>query len=298
MYEQAVKRLLVSVGAEPDGRPVRVAGGWSATSIWRVSLDGRPLVLRVFAPGEGSDADLEAVALTWGRERGLPVPAVVARNTVDGRSFLLLEWVEGRPLHEFVLAEAGHARGYGEQFGRMQARLHGESGPPDLPDALDWPAREACPADLRARLEELAADACLLHLDFHPANVLVDGGQIAGLIDWTNARCGDPRFDVARTHLLLRMMPRLVAVTAPELTDAVRAATPVFFEGWWDAYREAAGEPRDLAPFLAWAGYGMTFDLGRKPLDDMPAEARRGMDELFVCLRRETDTSMMEAGLK
>jgi aminoglycoside phosphotransferase (APT) family kinase protein len=43
----------------------------------------------------------------------------------------------------------------------------------------------------------------LLHGDLNPYNILVDGDQIAGIIDWIYARYGDPLFDFAR----LRMNP-------------------------------------------------------------------------------------------
>lgn len=42
----------------------------------------------------------------------------------------------------------------------------------------------------------------LLHLDLHPENVLISpGGPV--IIDWTNARSGDPAQDVALTWLIL-----------------------------------------------------------------------------------------------
>lgn len=36
----------------------------------------------------------------------------------------------------------------------------------------------------------------LVHLDFHHGNVLVDRGEICGIIDWDGAGCGDRRFDL------------------------------------------------------------------------------------------------------
>lgn len=43
----------------------------------------------------------------------------------------------------------------------------------------------------------------LLHGDLNPYNILVNNGHIAGIIDWSYARYGDPLFDFAR----LRMNP-------------------------------------------------------------------------------------------
>ena len=47
----------------------------------------------------------------------------------------------------------------------------------------------------------------LLHLDYHPLNVLGEAGAISGVLDWTNADGGDPRADVARTGAILRFLP-------------------------------------------------------------------------------------------
>jgi len=54
----------------------------------------------------------------------------------------------------------------------------------------------------------------LLHGDLNPANVLVAGGRLAGIIDWSYARYGDPLFDFAR----LRMNP--FVRRSPEATEA------------------------------------------------------------------------------
>ncbi len=57
-------------------------------------------------------------------------------------------------------------------------------------------------AGLHRRLHAIAyEDATLLHLDFHPLNVLLSpGGPV--VIDWTNAAAGDPALDVALTWVI------------------------------------------------------------------------------------------------
>ena len=58
-------------------------------------------------------------------------------------------------------------------------------------------------ADLHHRLHEISLDdQALVHLDLHPNNVLLSSrGPV--VIDWTNARGGDPDADVAMTWLIL-----------------------------------------------------------------------------------------------
>ena len=57
-------------------------------------------------------------------------------------------------------------------------------------------------AELHHRLHEIPFEGeRLLHLDFHPDNVLLSQrGPV--VIDWTNARAGDPAFDVAMTWVI------------------------------------------------------------------------------------------------
>jgi aminoglycoside phosphotransferase (APT) family kinase protein len=57
-------------------------------------------------------------------------------------------------------------------------------------------------AELHARLHEIPFEgARLLHLDLHPDNVLLSQrGPV--VIDWTNARAGDPALDLALTWVI------------------------------------------------------------------------------------------------
>ena len=57
-------------------------------------------------------------------------------------------------------------------------------------------------AELHARLHQIPFEGeYLLHLDLHPNNVLLsDRGPV--VIDWTNARAGDPALDIALTWVI------------------------------------------------------------------------------------------------
>ncbi len=57
-------------------------------------------------------------------------------------------------------------------------------------------------AQLHHRLHEIPfGDGRLLHVDFHPDNVLLSSrGPV--VIDWANARAGNPAFDVAMTWVI------------------------------------------------------------------------------------------------
>ncbi|MGH7813465.1 MAG: phosphotransferase [Candidatus Binataceae bacterium] len=71
-----------------------------------------------------------------------------------------------------------------------------ETGPlPGLRDALRRVAGRA-PVFETGRLS-------LLHLDYHPINVIVKGPRVTGVIDWVNADRGDRHLDAAMTAVIL-----------------------------------------------------------------------------------------------
>src|SRR5215212_7115084 len=92
----------------------------------------------------------------------------------------------------------------------MQAAIHAIA-PTPVPELRpgDWIAWAGADAPaLQARLREVAADtAQLLHLDYHPLNVMTDGHRMTTVLDWANAQVGDPRADVARSFSILAIEP-------------------------------------------------------------------------------------------
>jgi aminoglycoside phosphotransferase (APT) family kinase protein len=124
-------------------------------------------VLRRFR--DGGDAAREAVVMRHAHEHGFRVPRVLEVRD-DG---LVLEHVDGPTM-----------------FGSLRQR--------------PWQALHAARtlARLHAALHEIPFEGRrLLHLDLHPDNVLLSQrGPV--VIDWTNARAGDPALDVALTWVI------------------------------------------------------------------------------------------------
>jgi aminoglycoside phosphotransferase (APT) family kinase protein len=83
---------------------------------------------------------------------------------------------EDRPFLDRVLAEAG------DNLTKHPDELDG--GTATLLEQL----HRSRPADLPARL---------IHGDFRPDNILVDGGRVSAFVDWSGGGSGDPRMDVA-----------------------------------------------------------------------------------------------------
>lgn len=45
-------------------------------------------------------------------------------------------------------------------------------------------------------LAPLSAECCLVHADLHGDHIFVRDGHLAGIIDWGDALCGDPYYDL------------------------------------------------------------------------------------------------------
>ena len=112
------------------------------------------------------------------RRHGYPAPRVVE----VGESALVLERVDGPTMLEDLRRRPWLLRRHAAVLAELHARLHRIAAPPEL--------RRVGPGDR------------VLHLDFHPHNVLLTRrGPV--VLDWTNARRGDPPLDVALTWVIL-----------------------------------------------------------------------------------------------
>jgi aminoglycoside phosphotransferase (APT) family kinase protein len=263
--------VLAALGLSEPDRVEPVPGGADA-AIWRVERAGVSYALRLLRPDQTDQARREAAALATAAAADLPVPPVVAAGRWRDRPALLLAWSPGRSL-ALALQERPLdlplARALGLACGREQAAIHALPVPPELRDhPVPWPAWAGPDPALRACLAALPArPPALLHLDYHPLNVLVDGGRVTAVLDWANARAGDPRADLARTLSILRLAPRPRGASGAVAWPALRA----FEVGWRRGYRQAAGPVGGLAPFCWWAGLVMERDLApRVGRTDLP----------------------------
>lgn len=167
--------------------------------------DGR--VLRRFKGG--GDAPREAAIMEHAHAFGFAVPRVLEVRPDE----LVLERIDGPTMHAEVQRRPWRAA-------RAAAVLAG----------------------LHARLHEIPFEGLrLLHLDLHPQNILVSGdGPV--VIDWANARAGEPPLDLALTwvlcatsgglpgrafgHLFLRHVDRVAVRRALPDAVAFRLADP------------------------------------------------------------------------
>jgi len=118
------------------------------------------------------------------------------------RAAVLLTRLPGRPAGDLTGLSPQEARRRGEACGALHAALASVVPPPGLRRELGPPLpREELPEAARSR-------PCLLHLDLHPLNVLLDrAGDVSGVLDWANTAAGPAVLDRARTWSILTFDP-------------------------------------------------------------------------------------------
>jgi len=125
---------------------------------------------------------VEARTMEHARAHGYPVPAVdeISDDGVD----LVMERVDGPSMFVALSRGPWTVRDQGGVLAELHQQLH------EIP-APDWVGDAPC-----------GGGDHLLHLDLHPLNVILTANGPV-VIDWPNARRGDPNTDVALTWVLL-----------------------------------------------------------------------------------------------
>jgi aminoglycoside phosphotransferase (APT) family kinase protein len=281
--------VLASLGEFPDAICTPLSGGIDAR-MWRVDSAGHRYALRVLGPRQESQAIREIGFGHWARNHGLPVPGVVTAGDWNGCPVALMGWAEGQTIAEALLAspatrtEASHL---GREFGLVQARIHAIEPPRDPRLAeRDW--REWTPLDDEliaplGRFEQPAAS--VIHMDYHPLNVLTHGGTITAVLDWANTHVGDPRADLARTLAILELAP----LPDPEAVEMVK----LFEFGWRQGYAEIAGAFEIPPLYLWWAGAAMEKDLA----PNVGSSGATWLNDAYIERLREWTNSARAAAL-
>jgi hypothetical protein len=139
-------------------------------------------------------------------------------------------------------------------LGRAQARMHAVRPPVEFvataPD--DWLSRVTEQyGDLAEHARGLdLATTSLIHMDFHPLNVVSDGKDVTGIVDWARSGAGDRRADLARTEIIILAAP----VPPGPMKALLNLTRSLLLRSWRAGYRDLAGPLPDYRPLRAWAG--------------------------------------------
>jgi aminoglycoside phosphotransferase (APT) family kinase protein len=303
----ALLRQLGVEGLQFRSPPRPVPDGWEA---WTYALELEPhpalpdltgpLALRVYAsPPAVIRARREFAVQQHLRQLGFPVAQPLRLETscaVFGGPFLLLHWVPGRTLFDDMLSRPWRVFSGPRQMGRLHARLHSLPGADaPLADGPFLPRRieelrsligEHDLVGLRPGLDWLSLHrpppfrpASILHLDWHPLNLIRGAGGLT-VLDWAEADVGDPHADLATALLMIECFPH------PANGLWGRAAVPVgrwlTRWGYLAGYRrERPVDERRLAYYRAWAAlrrlalYGRWLCAGPASTGSKPSAAHR-----------------------
>lgn len=281
------RSILAVLGNFPDAVCTPLTGGLDAR-MWRVETGSAPYALRLLGTDQQPQSARELAIGRWARVHELPVPGVLASGSWHDRPACLMEWAEGQTLAVALLSpptDLETATRFGRDFGVTQARIH-SLAPPGDPSIVDrdWRRWEQLDDDLAARLDTCPAAAfSLLHLDYHPFNIMIVNGEIGAVLDWANAHIGDPRVDLARTLAILQLAP----VAGPTTTTILQA----FEAGWREGYADTAGEV-DIPPlFQRWAGAAMERNLSPK----VNSQSAPWLNDAHIArIRKWTDIARIE----
>jgi len=276
------------------GRISRLGGGLS-NGVFRVSYSnsgagsGR-FIVRLTTDhrvGSAANARKEYQTIATLHEARVPAPALLLLDETGERL--------GRP--GIVMEDAGrpsltprNLESWLEQLASAILRLHAMApeqfslahlpaeGPDDvqrevnkdLPEGLqDDPLAQSMRSALRLSVGRLTwAGPRLVHGDYWPGNTVWRRGRLWAIVDWTSAKVGDPRDDIAQCRFDLAMIQGSEA--AARFLDIYQSHAPVPLQDVWffDLLRGIDA----LSSFRSWLpGY---HDIGLREITEAMMETR------------------------
>jgi aminoglycoside phosphotransferase (APT) family kinase protein len=233
----------------------------------------RPLILRAYSSISGlPQLQHEAAVQNYLYDRGYPVakPLLVEESdSLLGGPFMIVERLPGRTLLDELFRRFWRIVHAPVELADMQARLHRLPvdlfpGPGafltrqlhDLGDKIqEYDLHELQPAldwlEENRPLEPTRPS--IIHLDFHPMNMLCRWRQCTGILDWSDADVGDRHADVASSLILMRSAPVGIGKTWWERLNALPGRWLFWKYYLWAYRRRLPLDEQKLAYYEAWA---------------------------------------------
>ena len=146
----------------------------------------------------------------------------------------------------------------------VDGRAHSEVPPYQSynnPSELQPPAWSNRADAWRRALEVLsspapATQACFIHRDYHPGNVLWSDGRLTGVIDWVNASWGPPEIDLGHCRLNLVLLYGC-EIAERFLTIYQSITDDKTYHPYWDLLTATDSLPR-AGVYQGWIDAGLT----------------------------------------
>jgi phosphotransferase family enzyme len=189
-------------------------------------------------PDDRGKAQREATVSRWLHQRGLPVSVVYAREVTLQSDLVLFSRLPGQDWQHTGLPFSAFSLSQARPFAWLLAQLHKQIPNEPIKAVLPVVTLPTAVASLLALAIQIGqdeigqiaqrimplthrvveAEPVLLHGDYHYSNILIDKGQISGIVDWEYSALGDPRWDVANAYM------QMVYFDAAEAADAFLSA--------------------------------------------------------------------------
>jgi aminoglycoside phosphotransferase (APT) family kinase protein len=285
------RRLRGGIGARTQALDIIDVAETRSKVVLRVYLERNSLT------PERARREFRAIELAQSARVPSPRPLFLdADGQFFGTPTMLLSYLPGRPKHQ------PHDRGaWADELVRAMRSVHAVS--PASHD-LDWLPRFGR-AEIAAELEELRLKVmahkdgiarevmltlegsfdrvawpteCLIHEDFWPGNTVWLRGKLIGIIDWVNAKVGDPRIDLSQCRIDALLANSLEVSDA--LEDAYRRVSPAVVRDLW--FTDLFQGLRCLLYYEIWLiayhDAGLTFITKEHARERVHAFLRRALD--------------------
>ncbi len=251
-----IDNILLQLGFSTNASYTPVSGGKDSVVYKLVVEDGKIFALRIISADRLHQFKIEQKLIALARDQGIPAPVVYFVQAIGEHAVMVMEWVSGKTVLSALQEEPECAAVLGYNFGVTHAKIN------KILLTEKWQGRTwLTPVTEEEEILKAVTPVGnhLLHLDYHPLNVLTDGEKITGVIDWMNAAKGDFRFDYSRTLSILELEGSKVFQNDMETLGSFR-------KGWESGYESIFGSMEDMAIFYAWAGKRMQRDMANRML--------------------------------
>ncbi|MBM7585471.1 aminoglycoside phosphotransferase (APT) family kinase protein [Bacillus pakistanensis] len=250
-------QILSKMGVHSYNSYERVYGG-KDSEVYKVEVgQGITYALRLL-PSQRHDQFIhEKNMIDRAIAHNIPVPQIHKVIVFEKYSGMLMDWGSGQTIFQELQAHPENARKLGYEFGKVQVSINSISIPAFYKNSNSWLSPNFEEQEIVNKIPQDRLKSNLIHLDYHPLNVLTDGEKITAVIDWANATIGDYRFDIARTLSIFQLAGyKHFEKNLDVILD--------FEKGWKQGYGQVVGSLdllESIELFNAWAGVRMKRDL-------------------------------------